>query len=312
MMTTSNYHVPVLLEQTLEKLRVQDGGVFLDGTLGGAGHSIAMAKLVRDTGRVIGLDRDVDALLEARKRSEDEGVENLYIRQGSFGEMESVLHSLNVSSLQGILLDIGVSSHQIDEPDRGFSYRFDGVLDMRMNREQELSARTVLTEYEESRLEVVLREYGEVHGAAKMASGICRYRKTMNLVTTRDLVALLEKIYGSVSNKALSKIFQAVRIEVNDELGQLSAALQKGVDFLAPGGRIAVIAYHSLEDRMVKNYMRSASRNCICPSELPVCSCGGNRAILKSITKKPVIPAHEEIRRNPRARSARLRVAERI
>ncbi|MGM0442642.1 MAG: 16S rRNA (cytosine(1402)-N(4))-methyltransferase RsmH [Fibrobacterota bacterium] len=308
----SNYHIPVLRDKTLSLLRPNQGGVFIDGTLGGGGHTAALAQALGTSGRVIALDRDADALSEAQRRFAAEKIENVSVRRATFADFPAVLRSLGVHSIAGILLDIGVSSHQFDAPRRGFTYRSSAPLDMRMDATQPLDAKTVLQSYTPERLEKVFREYGEVRNPGRMAKHICGYRETHALETTADFVALLNKEYGNISNKALSKVFQAIRIEVNDELGQLETVLENACDWLSPGGRIAVISYHSLEDRIVKNFFRAAAQNCICPQDIPLCQCGGNRARLRVITRKPVVPTPGEIADNVRARSAKLRVAERL
>ncbi|ERP31204.1 16S rRNA (cytosine(1402)-N(4))-methyltransferase RsmH [Chitinivibrio alkaliphilus] len=308
----SRYHTPVLLPECLELLDVASGGVFLDGTLGGGGHSLAMARAMGSEGMVIGIDRDEDALAEVSRRLKEEQIESVHLDKRCFKDFPETLHSLQISSVSGILLDLGVSSHQFDAGPRGFSYRMDAPLDMRMDRSSPLSAETVLSEYSQKQLGTILREYGEVRGAAKMADCICRYRKTMPVHTTGEFVSLLEQEYPRISPKALSKIFQALRIEVNDELAELRQVLEHSLHYLSPGGRIAVISYHSLEDRIVKNFIRSAEKSCHCPAHVPVCTCGGNNARMRALTRKPVVASSEEIARNSRARSAKLRGGVRV
>lgn len=307
----SEYHIPVLLDACLETLNVHSGGVFLDCTMGGGGHSSAMAKLVGSTGLVIGVDRDQDAIDEVLAHRSDVTA-SLQPVKVNFGNFPYAMDKCGVSELDGILMDIGVSSHQFDAAERGFSYRFDAPLDMRMDRASGRSAADILNEESQDEIQRILRDYGEVRNSYRMATHICKARKKKLIETTGDFVSLLNEEYGDLKNSVLSKVFQAFRIEVNGELTELESALNHSLHTLKIGGRVAVISYHSLEDRIVKNFFREKSVDCICPSELPLCQCGGNNALLKVVTRKPILATDEEIGMNVRARSAKLRVAERI
>lgn len=307
----SEYHIPVLLDACLETLKVMPGGVFLDCTMGGGGHSSAMARIVGASGMVIGVDRDQDAINEVLA-NRDESTSSLHPVKVNFGNFPYAMEQCGVAALDGILMDIGVSSHQFDAAERGFSYRFNAPLDMRMDRAGGRSAADILNEESQDEIQRILRDYGEVRNSYRMATHICKARKNKVIETTGDLVSLLNEEYGDLKNSVLSKVFQAFRIEVNGELDELESALNHSLKTLKIGGRVAVISYHSLEDRIVKSFFRRKSTACICPPELPMCQCGGDNAQLKVITRKPILATDEEISQNVRARSAKLRVAERI
>ncbi len=304
------YHTPVLLEEVIRLLPQKSDGVFLDGTLGGGGHFRAMAEQLDAAGTLIGIDRDPEAVIWNRDRL-GSCRPAVIIEQARFSEFDQVLKRHRISSLDGILLDLGVSSHQIDSPARGFSYLQEGDLDMRMDPSAGVPAHELLRTASAAELAAILCDFGEVAGAAKIAAAIKNRSAARPLRTSADLSACCAKIFKNrLSIKLLAKIFQALRIAVNDELGELQRSLAKVLDFLRPGGRLAVIAYHSLEDRIVKNYMRENERACICPPESPRCVCD-RLPLFKRITGKAVRPSAQEIARNRRCRSARLRVAER-
>jgi 16S rRNA (cytosine1402-N4)-methyltransferase len=302
------YHVPVLLDEVLRELPRKRDGVYLDGTLGGGGHFRALAGLLDESAKLIGIDRDPEAISWNRDRLPPSRA-TLIVEQSPFSRFDEVLKNHGIPSIDGCLLDLGVSSRQIDARERGFSYMQGSALDMRMNPEQGEPAHALIDRSSEDELAAILREYGEVDGAKKIARAMKNWKRP--LATSADLSACCAQLLGGrTSVKLLAKIFQALRIAVNDELGELKRFLGKILSFLAPGSRLAVISYHSLEDRMVKEFMRENERGCICPPELPVCICKRS-PIFKRVTKKALRPSPQEIERNRRARSARLRIVER-
>jgi 16S rRNA (cytosine1402-N4)-methyltransferase len=295
------YHVPVMVEEVIRWLSPERGGVYFDGTLGGGGHSEAILRSGRQA-RVIAADRDPEALEEARSRLSGHG-DRLETRAGDFADVVEALEA----ELAGALLDLGVSSHQIDADRRGFSFRPGAPLDMRMESESEWTAADVLNRYTEEELLRVLWDYGEEKRARPIVRRVLERRDAEPFAVSDDLVGILEEVYGhrlTVQDKA--RVFQALRIEVNGELDSLDRALPALRDRLEPAGVLVVIAYHSLEDRRVKNAFREWSRSCVCPPELPVCQCRGE-PLGETLTRKVARPSEEEVERNPRARSARLR-----
>jgi len=312
----SEYHVPVLLNEVLELFVAGGGGVYVDGTLGGGGHFRAIAERVAvststERAVLIGIDRDQEAIDNVRRAGfEGKGVE-VIVEQSRFSEFDSVLRKYNIEKVQGLFVDLGVSSRQIDAVERGFMYMGDAALDMRMDRSLGITAAQLLGESSERQLAEILEMYGEIRNAERMAGVIKNFMKNREINTSADLKACIEREYGSrVKIQVFAKLFQALRIAVNDELGELRSFLDKSVKYLVHGGRLAVISYHSLEDRMVKEFMRSAEEPCVCPPRQPVCTC--NKPVLfNRVNRKPVTARPEEIARNPRSRSARLRVAER-
>ncbi len=297
---TNGYHTPVLVDEVVRRLEPRRGGLFFDGTLGGGGHSEAILEAGPEA-RVLGVDRDPEALEAARERLSAYG-SRFEARAGDYGD---VAERLEVE-LAGALLDLGVSSHQIDASERGFTFREGAPLDMRMGREGRTAA-DVLNEYEEDELVRVLREYGEEKRAWPVVRRVVARRRSSPFRTSDDLVSVLEEVYGrGLTPQDKARVFQALRIEVNDEMGSLDRALPGLREALEPGGVFVVIAYHSLEDRRVKNAFREWSRSCICPPDLPVCVCRGE-PLGELLTRSIVRPSDEEIERNPRARSARLR-----
>lgn len=306
-------HRTVLLKETIDLLGVRKDGVYLDCTLGGGGHAAMILESLGETGLLIGLDQDSVALENGRKRFS--GHRNVRIVKSNFRQLDRVLEDLGINGLDGVVFDLGVSSPQLDEGERGFSYHQEAPLDMRMDRSHPLTAREVVNTYSRQDLIRILKEYGEERWAERIVEFILEGRKERPLETTGDLV---EKIRQAIPAQVrregghpARKTFQALRIEVNDELGALKEALEKAVLALKPGGRIAVITFHSLEDRIVKEYFRTQVQGCICPPEFPVCVCG-RRPLLKLVNRRPVAPDEEELKENRRARSARLRVAERV
>ena len=302
------YHTPVLLEDVIRLLACKRDGVYLDGTLGGGGHFRALAEELEAGGTLVGIDRDPEAVLWNRNHLPP-CRPTLIIEQSSFSEFDGVLKRCHIASLDGCLLDLGISSRQIDAQDRGFSYMQEASLDMRMNPLQGIPAHELLAQSSESELAAILREFGEVDGAQGVARAIKNWKHPLN--TSVDLRDCCTQIFGNrLPIKLLAKIFQALRIAVNDELGELKRFLSKVLDYLKPGARLAIISYHSLEDRMVKEFMRRNERTCICPPEVPMCVCSKS-PVFKRLTKKAVRPSVQEMERNRRSRSARLRVVER-
>ncbi|MBE6470611.1 MAG: 16S rRNA (cytosine(1402)-N(4))-methyltransferase RsmH [Coriobacteriaceae bacterium] len=318
-MTIEYRHTPVLLAECLEHLKLETKHTFVDATLGGAGHSIEAAKRLGSTGTLIGIDQDTVALAAARARLEqipaDERPE-LHLLHGNFGDMDELLVQACVPEVDAFLFDLGVSSVQIDTPSRGFSFKEDGPLDMRMDPgKHTLTAAEIVNHYNEADLARVIREYSDEKWASRIASFIVKARADEPIQTSAQLVEIVKAAIPASARRAgghpAKRTFQALRIEVNAELDVLRSALESAIRWLSPHGRIVVISYHSLEDRIVKDVFKEASRGCTCPPGLPVCACG-NTPILKTITRKPVLPEAAEIERNPRARSAKLRVAERL
>ena len=318
-MTIEYRHIPVLLAECLEHLQLETKHTFVDATLGGAGHSIEAAKLLGSAGTLIGIDQDTVALKAARARLQtipEESRPELKLLHGNFGSMDELLVQACVPEVDAFLFDLGVSSVQIDTPSRGFSFKEDGPLDMRMDPgKHTLTAEEIVNHYNEADLARVIRNYSDEKWASRIASFIVKARQDAPIQTSAQLVEIVKAAIPASARRAgghpAKRTFQALRIEVNSELDVLRDALESAVRWLSPGGRLVVISYHSLEDRIVKDVFKQASTGCTCPPGLPVCACG-NKPILKIITRKPVLPTAAEIERNPRARSAKLRVAERL
>lgn len=310
-------HKPVLFEEAIESLDIKAGGTYLDGTLGGAGHSLGiLGKL--DGGTLIGIDQDEEALKVAGERLKEanaDGKNKLLLIHGNFRYMAELLKKRGFGSVDGILLDIGVSSYQLDEGERGFSYQQDAPLDMRMDRSRELDAAAIVNTYGEKEIRDIISDYGEENWAARIASFIIRAREEGPIETTGQLVDIIKAAIPAQARREgphpAKRTFQALRIAVNDELGALEDALDSAVELLKPGGRISVITFHSLEDRIVKNEFQSREKPCTCPPSFPVCVCG-KKPELRIITRKPVLPSEEELEANPRSRSAKLRTAEKL
>lgn len=308
--TVSEYHIPVLYNECIENLVLDKNGIYLDCTLGGGGHSEGILKSL-ENGKLISIDQDEQAIKFATKRLEKYKNKWLCFKN-NFENLDMVLYIAGYDKIDGILMDIGVSSTQLDDPERGFSYRFDTKLDMRMNRSNSLSAYEVVNNYPEEELTRILFEYGEERFAKKIARLICEERKIKNIETTGELVNIIKRAYPERAQKhPAKKTFQAIRIEVNKELEVLEKAIEKAVNSLKKGGRLGIITFHSLEDRIVKNKFKELSTACKCPPELPICVCGG-KAKVKIITKKPIIPNEKEVDFNNRAHSSKLRIVERI
>ncbi len=306
-------HRSVLLQESVDALRIRPDGVYVDGTLGGGGHSEAIASRLT-TGRLIGIDRDERAIERATRRLAPL-MDRIEVVHGNFRELGAILDRLGVEKADGMLFDLGVSSPQLDETERGFSYMADAPLDMRMDETERLTAREVVNEWPEEKLRRILYDFGEERYAPRIAAAIARSREAKPIETTLELV---EIIRGAMPAAALrekqhpaKRSFQAIRIAVNDELEAVSEMLSTAADRLNPGGRLAVISFHSLEDRLVKNAIASREKGCTCPRDFPVCTCGFKQT-LKSVTRKPITASETELNENPRARSAKLRVAERV
>ena len=307
------HHVSVLLEECIQALNIKPDGIYVDGTLGGAGHSSRIAALLT-TGRLIGIDRDPVALEAAGKRLEP-WKDRVTLVHSNFCQMDQALDSLGIEKVDGILLDLGVSSPQLDDGERGFSYMVDAPLDMRMNGEDALDAHCVVNTWSYEELKRILYDYGEERYAPQIAAAICRRREQKPIETTLELVDIIRSAMPASALREkqhpAKRSFQAIRIAVNDELGAVSMAMEKAIPRLNPGGRLAVITFHSLEDRIVKNAMNAAAKGCTCPPDFPVCVCGKKPQVV-CLTRKPIVSGEEELERNPRARSAKLRVCEKL
>ena len=307
------YHVSVLLQECLDGLNIKPDGIYVDGTLGGAGHSSQIAKRLT-TGRLIGIDRDTVALKAAGERLAPYQ-DHVTLVHSNFCEMAQVLKDLDIPGVDGILLDLGVSSPQLDDGERGFSYMADAPLDMRMNREDPLTAHVVVNTWPQEELKRILYTYGEERYAPQIASAICRRREEKTIDTTLELVDVIRSAMPAAALREkqhpAKRSFQAIRIAVNDELGSVERVLRDAMDLLNPGGRLAIITFHSLEDRIVKTAMADAAKGCTCPPNFPVCVCG-KKPKVKLISRKPIVASDEELDVNPRSRSAKLRVCEKL
>ncbi|MBR2191095.1 MAG: 16S rRNA (cytosine(1402)-N(4))-methyltransferase RsmH [Eubacterium sp.] len=306
-------HVSVLLDETIEGLNINPDGIYFDGTLGGGGHSYEILKRLTGKGILIGVDQDGDAIDAASERlKEFEG--KFQLVRSNYSEIETILNDLKISKIDGIVLDLGVSSYQIDNLERGFSYKEDAPLDMRMDQRQLLNAADVVNGYTEEQLIAMLRDYGEERYAKSIAKAIIEGRKDRPIATTQELSDIVKnavpKKYQIAKGHPAKKTFQAIRIEVNNELNILRQTLDKMIEHLNPGGRICVITFHSLEDRIVKLNFRNNENPCTCPPDFPVCVCG-KKSKGKVITRKPIVPSDEEVENNKRSKSSKLRIFER-
>ena len=307
------HHVSVLLEECIQGLNIKPEGIYVDGTLGGAGHSSRIAAKLT-TGTLIGIDRDEVALAAAGERLAQFG-DRVKLVHSNFCELDSVLEELEIPGVDGILLDLGVSSPQLDDGSRGFSYMVDAPLDMRMDATDALNAYTVVNTWSYEELRRILFEYGEERYAPQIASSICKRREQAPIETTLELVEVIRSAMPAAALREkqhpAKRSFQAIRIAVNDELNSVARVMEAAIPRLNPGGRLAVITFHSLEDRIVKNAMAAAAKGCTCPPSFPVCVCG-KKPKVKLITRKPIVSGEEELERNPRARSAKLRICEKL
>ena len=305
-------HVPVLYEECISNLNIKPDGIYVDGTLGGGGHSFGIGSKLSEEGMLIGIDRDTDALNAAGKRLEPLKCKKNLV-QSTYADVRDVLDSLGIEGIDGALLDIGVSSFQLDNADRGFSYMQDAPLDMRMNRDDDFSAYDVVNGYDKNQLTEIIRKYGEEKWASRISDFIVKERTKGNIETTGQLVEIIKAAIPAKARREgphpAKRTFQAIRIEVNSELDQLERAIDEFCDLLNPGGRLCIITFHSLEDRIVKEAFNRRLDPCTCPKEFPVCVCGKVSDVVK-VTGKPIVSAEEELENNPRARSAKLRVIE--
>ncbi len=303
------HHVSVLRQETIDNLVTNPDGIYVDCTLGGGGHTRALAQRLHRDALIIGLDQDKDAITAATERLADMPCRHILV-QRNFSHLRDVLDELGIENVDGVMFDLGVSSYQLDTPERGFSYMQDGPLDMRMDNSQEKSAYDVVNTYSQKELYHIIREYGEERWAKRIASFIVEARREKPLERTSELVSVIKKAIPAGARKdgphPAKRTFQAIRIEVNDELGILNDALEHAVQRLKPGGHICVITFHSLEDRITKKAFKLMATDCICPPDMPVCVCH-HKAILKA-KRQPIMPSAEELEKNPRARSAKLRV----
>ena len=304
-------HIPVLLEQTINGLDVKKNGIYVDGTLGGAGHSKEILKKGIKT--LVGIDQDTEALEAAKNNLKD--YSNVVYVHDNFENIDSILSELEIQAVDGILVDIGVSSHQIDSAERGFSFRFDSKLDMRMDRSQSFSAHSLVNTYSEEELTRVIKDYGEEKFAKSIARHIVKERSEKPIETTKELENIILKSVprykGQDGKSNVQRTFQAIRIEVNHELDVLKSFIDKAVKLLKSGGRLAIISFHSLEDRIVKQKFKELATGCVCPPDFPICVCG-HKPVVKIITKHPEVAFDDELKINPRSSSAKLRVIEKL
>ena len=308
------HHVSILLKECIDSLNIDPDGVYVDATLGGAGHSLHIAEKLSDNGRLIAIDRDSMAIENAKERLRDY-MDRVTLVKSDFRYLDQAIATCGVEEVNGILFDLGVSSPQLDIAERGFSYMQDAPLDMRMDQQQALSAYQVVNEWDRAELRRILFEYGEERYAPQIAAAIERARGERPIQTTGELAEIIRGAMPSSARKEkqhpAKRSLQAIRIAVNDELMAVEEAMQRAIDCLAPQGRLAVITFHSLEDRIVKAAFRKAAQGCTCPKDFPVCVCG-NKPKVRLVARKPLLPGAKEIAENPRARSAKLRVCERL
>lgn len=303
-------HIPVLLEECIKGLNIKKDGIYVDGTLGGAGHSLQIAKKIQNTGKLIGIDRDETAIQKAKDTLKD--FNNVIYVQDNHDNIKEILKKLNIEKVDGILLDLGVSSYQIDEETRGFSYIKTTPLDMRMDKNQDLTAEVVINTYSEEKLAEIIYRYGEEKFSRQIAKKICEYRKNKKIETTTELVEIIDKcVPHQKQGHPAKRTFQAIRIEVNNEIEPLYNTVMNSIDCLNSGGRLCIITFHSLEDRAVKQAYIDCLGRCTCPPDLPYCVCG-KKAKGKVITKKPILPTEEEMNKNTRSKSAKLRIFEKF
>ena len=304
-------HIPIMLNEVLEGLNIKPDGIYVDGTLGGAGHSSEIIKRLSDKGRLIGIDQDMDAIKASSERLQS--YENAIIIHSNYVNMRNVLLERDIKKVNGILLDLGVSSYQFDNTERGFSYREDAPLDMRMDRDQSYTAQDIVNDYSESELRRIISDYGEEKFAGRIASNIVRRREVKRIETTFELNDIIKDSIPAAARRhggnPSKKTYQALRIELNKELMVLEDSLEEMIEMLNPGGRLCIITFHSLEDRIVKSAFRTAENPCICPPEFPVCTCG-RVSKGRVVNRKPITASEDELTENPRSSSAKLRIFE--
>lgn len=308
------HHVSVMLEESIDALNIKPEGIYVDATLGGGGHSYRICEKLGSNGKLIGIDQDVNAIAASTERLKDYK-EKIILVNDNFKNIKEILQRLNILSVDGVVADLGVSSHQLDEGERGFSYQQDAALDMRMDRKNPLSAYNIINEYSEEELTNIIFSYGEEKWARRIAKFIVQRRETAPISTTGELVDVIKKAIPAAARRdgphPAKRTFQAIRIAVNNELGILESAIMDFADVLKPGGRMAIITFHSLEDRIVKQTFSRLSSKCECPPQFPVCVCG-KKPVTKIVVRKPIVPSEQELTVNPRARSAKLRVVEKL
>ena len=307
-------HVSVLKNECIEGLQIKSSGTYVDGTFGGGGHAMEIISRLNGNGRFVGIDQDQDAVENGRAKLEPYKEKAQLVRD-NFSNIISIMKDLHIVSVDGILLDIGVSSYQLDTGERGFSYMHDAELDMRMDQRNPMTAKRMIAEYSEKELADIIKDYGEERWATRIAQFIVAERKTKPIETTGELVEVIKKAVPKGARKdgphPAKRTFQALRIAVNNELGILEQAIEDMAGLLAPGGRLCIITFHSLEDRIVKQTFHRLEHPCTCPPEFPVCVCG-KKPTIRVITRKPILPSEEELEFNPRARSAKLRILEKL
>ncbi|KAB3538597.1 16S rRNA (cytosine(1402)-N(4))-methyltransferase RsmH [Alkaliphilus pronyensis] len=307
-------HLSVLLNESIENLSIKPDGIYVDGTMGGAGHSIEIVKKLNEEGLFIGIDQDENAHIAARERL-TAYKDRVRLVRDNFSNIKEILRDLGIAKINGILLDLGVSSHQLDEVDRGFSYMKDAPLDMRMDNRNPLNAEIIVNTYKEEDLERIIKDYGEEKWAKRIASFIVKHREERDITTTGELVEIIKMAIPAGARREgphpAKRTFQAIRIEVNRELEIIEETIRGAAELLEVGGRICVITFHSLEDRIVKNTFKELNQSCVCPPQFPICRCSKVK-VLNIVTRKPILPTDEEIEINPRARSAKLRVASKV
>jgi 16S rRNA (cytosine1402-N4)-methyltransferase len=307
-------HISVLLDETIDSLNIKPDGIYVDGTLGGGGHSLEICKRLGENGRLVGIDQDRDAIAAAKERLKDYSDKVSFVHS-NYKYIGTILRDLDIDRVDGILLDLGVSSYQLDNAERGFTYREDVPLDMRMNRDDLMTARDIVNDYSEMELFRIIRDYGEDQFAKNIAKHIVRARADKPIETTGELNEIIKAAIPAKMRQGTGhpskKTYQAIRIELNHELDVLRDTLDEMISLLNPGGRLSIITFHSLEDRIVKTIMRKNMNPCTCPKDFPVCVCG-KISMGKVITRKPIIPSSEELESNPRAKSSKLRVFERV
>ena len=307
-------HVSVLLFECIDALNIRDGYTYVDATAGGGGHSLEIAKRLGPNSRLICFDRDKDAIKAAKERLKDYLDKVTFINE-NFSSIDKVIKEYNIDNLGGVLADLGCSSYQFDTPERGFSYVHDARLDMRMDSDSPLSAYEVVNEYSEQRLKEIIYDYGEERFAPRIASAICKHRIDKPITTTHELTDIIKSAIPSAARAdgphPAKRTFQAIRIEVNGELDAIKPLIDSAAKNLVSGGRIAIISFHSLEDRIVKQAYKSLLGGCTCPKDFPICVCG-RKPVIKEVSRKPILPSENELEINPRSRSAKLRVAEKL